>query len=243
MKPFLLLATRAEDAAADGEYAAFLEAGGLEPPELVRVRLESQPLPDLDLDDYSGIVVGGSPFNASDPVESKSAVQRRVERELDALLDTVVATDFPFLGACYGVGLLGTHQNGTVDRQWPEPVGPTRVTVTPDGLDDGIFDGLGSQFDAFVGHKEACAVLPAGATLLATGTACPIQAFRIKSNVYATQFHPELTVTGIVERIRVYRDYGYFAPDEMDDLIQSIESAPFDGPSGLVRSFVERYAR
>ena len=39
MLPFLLLASRAEDAAADDEYAAYLRYGGLEERELRRVRL------------------------------------------------------------------------------------------------------------------------------------------------------------------------------------------------------------
>jgi len=55
-------------------------------------------------------------------------------------------------------------------------------------------------------------VLPPGAALLATGEECQVQAFRIGDNVYATQFHPELTHAGILTRIRVYRDNGYFAP-------------------------------
>ena len=38
MKPFLLLGTRAEDAAADNEYDAFLAFSGLEEPALRRVR-------------------------------------------------------------------------------------------------------------------------------------------------------------------------------------------------------------
>src|SRR5918997_5204756 len=99
MKPFLLLATRAEDVAADGEYKAFLHYGGLEPDQLHRVRLESGPMPPVDLDDYSGVIVGGSPFNSSDPEESKPEVQRRVGREISVLLDDVVERDFPFLGA------------------------------------------------------------------------------------------------------------------------------------------------
>ena len=43
-------------------------------------------------------------------------MQHRVEAELAGLLDDVVAADFPFLGACYGVGTLGVHQGGVVDR-------------------------------------------------------------------------------------------------------------------------------
>src|SRR5699024_3596830 len=109
VKPFLLLASRAEDAAADTEYEAFLRYGGLVEDQLHRVRMEAGPLPEITLADYSGVIVGGSPFNSSDPVESKSPVQRRVETELTTLLDQIVHRDFPFLGACYGIASLGVH--------------------------------------------------------------------------------------------------------------------------------------
>jgi len=243
VKPFLLLATRAEDEAADDEYAAFLHAGGLEPAELRRIRLEAAPLPALDLDEYSGIIVGGSPYTVSDPESEKSASQRRVERELGALLDVVVARDLPFLGACYGIGLLGTHGRGVVDRRWSEPIGRIRVTLTPEGAEDPVFSSLPGSFDAFVGHKEACSELPQGAVLLAGGESCPVQAFRIGRNVYATQFHPELTVDGIVTRIHVYRDYGYFPPDRMHALIESVEGASVSEPGKVVSAFVRRHAR
>ena len=82
VKPFLLLATRAEDEAADDEYAAMLRAGGLDEPQLHRVRLEAGPMPVIDLDRYSGVVLGGGPFDSSDPEETKSDTQRRVEAEL-----------------------------------------------------------------------------------------------------------------------------------------------------------------
>ena len=44
MKPFLLLAIRAEDAAADNEYDSFLSLSGLGEGELRRVRLEQHAL-------------------------------------------------------------------------------------------------------------------------------------------------------------------------------------------------------
>ena len=104
MKPFLLLAIRAEDAAADSEYESFLAFSGLAERDLRRVRLEQRPLGNVDLPAWSGILLGGGPFNSSDPEGSKSPVQRRVEADLRGLLDRVITADFPFLGACYGIG-------------------------------------------------------------------------------------------------------------------------------------------
>ncbi|TDK26516.1 glutamine amidotransferase [Arthrobacter crusticola] len=242
MKPFLLLATRADDAAAEGEYQGFLRFGGLAPDELHRVRVEQGPLPPIDLERYSGIFVGGSPYNSSDPEEEKSAEQRRVEREVGALLDDVVAADFPFLGACYGVGTLGRHQGAVIDRTFGEPVGAATVTLSGAGLEDPLLEGMPEAFTAFVGHKEACATPPAGAVVLASSPACPIQMFRIKENLYATQFHPELDVEALVERISIYRNAGYFPPEEAEDYMRRARGLRVDHPARILRNFVRRYA-
>jgi GMP synthase (glutamine-hydrolysing) len=242
VRPFLLLASRAEDQAADDEYAAFLRFAGLPPEQLHRIRMEAAPLPDLDLDDYAGILLGGSPFNTTDPAERKSPVQRRVEAELARLLDEVVARDFPFFGACYGVGTIGGHQGGVVDRTYTEPLSCVSIELTAAGVEDPLLAGVPERFEAFVGHKEACRVLPPSAVLLATSAACPVQMFRVKENVYATQFHPELDAAGICARARVYQHYGYFPPDELDALIGRLSLGVVTEPGRLLKNFVARYA-
>ncbi|MFD4959815.1 glutamine amidotransferase [Microbacterium sp. NPDC058389] len=243
MKPFVLLATRAEDLPADEEYALFLRYAGLEPEQLVRVRLEADRMPRLDLDALSGIFVGGGPFNASDPPEKKSSVQQRVEAEFATLLDEVVARDFPFLGACYGIGTLGAHQGAVIDRTHPEPISVVPVTVTAAGAADPLLADMPSTFDAFVGHKEAISQLPASATLLASSPACPVQMFRVGENVYATQFHPELDVEGITTRIHAYAEHGYFASDELELTLSAVRRVAVSHPSRILRAFVERYTR
>ena len=241
MLPFLLLSTRAEDLAAAEEYEAFLRVTGLPAERLHRVRLEAAPLPALDLDDYAGIFVGGGPFNSSDSPLEKSAVQHRVERELAGLLDEVVARDYPFFGACYGVGTLGVHQGGVIDGTYAEPISAVRVRLTEDGLADPVLAGMAREFDAFVGHKEACTVLPPGAVLLAGSAACPVQMFRVKQNLYATQFHPELDLPGLLTRVRVYQHAGYFPPAELDELITSLQPAVVTEPGRMLANFVARY--
>ena len=241
MRPFLLLSTRAEDLAADEEYQAFLRVTGLPPERLRRIRVEAAPLPELALDDYAGIFVGGGPFNSSDPQLRKSPVQHRVERELSVLLDEVVARDFPFFGACYGVGTLGVHQGGVIDTTYAEPVSAVRVRLTPDGLTDPVLAGMTEEFDAFVGHKEACRVLPPGAVLLASSAACPVQMFRVRQNLYATQFHPELDLPGLLTRVRVYQHAGYFPPAELDELIARLEPSVVTEPGRMLANFVARY--
>ncbi|WP_121254176.1 glutamine amidotransferase [Nocardioides ferulae] len=243
MKPFLFLGTRAEDPAADGEYVSVLRGMGLAEPELRRVRLERESLGQVNLDRWSGIVLGGGPFNVSDPPEAKSPVQRRVEAELGGLARLVVSADFPFLGACYGIGTLGVLDGGQVDRTYGEPIGATPVSLTEAGRTDPLFGVLPERFEAFLGHKEAVARMPEGAVLLATGDRCPVQGFRLRENVYATQFHPELDVEDLCLRIDVYREYGYFDPDDADELKRAARQATVSEPPRLLRRFAELYAR
>jgi GMP synthase (glutamine-hydrolysing) len=246
MKPFLLLATRAEDAVADAEYEAFLRFGTLSAAQLVRVRLESAPmeelLPDLDLNAYSGVIVGGSPFTSSDPPVQKSPTQVRVESELERLIGDVLKLDVPFLGACYGISTLGRYVGGDIDRTFAEPVSAVPINLTTDGLADPLLAGLPETFLAFVGHKEALRALPPGATLLASSATCPVQMFRIGEHQYATQFHPELDVPGIIERIHAYQHLGYFHPDELDTLIEQVSATSVPWPERILANFTSRYA-
>jgi GMP synthase (glutamine-hydrolysing) len=243
VKPFLLLSIRAEKEAADDEYSSFLRFSGLDEGDLPRINLVDVELPELRLADWSGIVLGGGPWTVSDPESTKSEAQRRAEKALAALLDGVVAADFPFLGACYGIGTLGLHQGGLIDRSHPEPVGPLAVRLTPEGEADPVFAGVPTAFSAYGGHKEALSRLPDGAVSLATSDACPVQAFRVGAHVYATQFHPELDLEGVCTRIEVYKDAGYFPPEEAETLKELSRSIVVEHPMRVLGNFVERHAR
>jgi GMP synthase (glutamine-hydrolysing) len=241
--PFLLLSIRGEAAAADNEYESFLRFTGLPEKELPRVNLAHDELPPVDLDGLSGILLGGGPWNASDARETKSTAQARSETAILRLLDEVVARDFPFLGACYGIGTLGLHQGAVVDRSWPEPVGPLSVSLTTQGEADPLFAGVPTDFAAYGGHKEAMVTIPASAVQLATSAACPVQAFRVGSNVYATQFHPELDLEGVCTRIEVYKNAGYFPPSEAETLKERSRAVDVRHPMTVLANFVSLYAR
>lgn len=244
MKPFLLLQSRPEDVASDNEYDGMLQAAGLAPGELVRFRVETTSLPEINLEDHSGIIIGGGPYNASDPENEKSDNQKRVEADFARLLDEVVEKDFPLFGACYGIGTLGTHQGGVINRKFGElPPGPVAITLTEAGRQDPLLAGVPETFQAIVGHKEACEILPAGAIHLASSPTCPVQMFRIKNNLYATQFHPELDLNGVRVRIEIYKNHGYFPPENGDKIIAAAEAADLSYAPIVLRNFVERYKR
>ncbi|RYB93912.1 glutamine amidotransferase [Nocardioides oleivorans] len=243
MRPFLFLGTRAEDDVAQQEYDAVLAGCGLRPDELVRVRLEQAPLGPVDLDDWSGVILGGGPFNTSDPEEAKSPAQRQAESDLHDLAVRAVEADFPFLGACYGIGVLGGLGGGTVDRTWGEPICALPVRLTDAGRADPLFGPMPAEFLAYLGHKEAVSRLPEGAVLLASTDTCPVHAFRIGLNVYATQFHPELDAIAICDRIDAYSAHGYYEPHEQEQLKADAREALVTEPVRLLARFVELYAR
>lgn len=234
-KPFLLLSTRAEDAAAHAEQLSFARAAGLAPAMLHQLRLERERPKALDLERYGGVIVGGGPYNASD--ESKSAVQLEVEAWFDDHLAEVLETDFPFFGACYGVGLLGTVGRGRVSRKHGEEAAVVEVSVTPEGASDPVLAGLPERFHAMVGHKEAIEELPAGATLLATGASCPVQMFRLGRNAYASQFHPELDADTFEQRLRIYADQGYYQPGGNDRAVADARRFDVARSAQVLRNF------
>jgi GMP synthase (glutamine-hydrolysing) len=242
MRPFLFLGIRAHDEPADDEYAAVLRCAGLDERDLRRVRLERDELGPLDLDDWSGIVLGGGPWNISDPDALKDDAQRRGEARLRELAMQVVEADFPFLGACYGIGTLGTLGGGVVDRQYSEPIGPMAIELNADGRADQLFGVLPDSFTALLGHKEAVSRLPRGAVLLASSATCPVQGFRIGRNVYATQFHPELDLAGIITRTEAYRHFGYFEPHQAEEVVERSRAAHISEPPRLLARFVELFA-
>lgn len=236
MKPFILIQSRPEDDASDDEYRAFLRYTGLPESRLQRIRLEQSELPAIGLDQVAGIFVGGGPFNYTDP--NKSNTQLRVESEMGDLLSRIIEDDFPFLGACYGIGLIVPQLGGTVSRSYGEPVGAVKIEIVDR---DPLLEGLPDHFDAFLGHKEGCEILPAQATLLARSANCPVQMLKVGKNVYATQFHPELDSDGLAVRINIYKDHGYFNPEQADALIDLGYEATVDQPMKILRNFVRLY--
>ena len=125
----------------------------------------------------------------------------------------------------------------------PSRWAPSRSPSPLTGRRDPLLGGLPASFEAFTGHKEAISRLPGHAVLLATSARCPVQAFRVGANAYATQFHPELDVAGLRTRIEVYKHAGYFDPDQADELKAQATRSHITWPPAILRGFVARYGQ
>ena len=110
------------------------QLSGLDSNQLVWHRLEQSPLPLLNLDEWAGVILCGSPFDSLAPIEKKSDVQLRVEAELQGLMDHLVAKDFPFLGICYGVGTLLGHQGGKISEKYGESISAPSLSSRKRGV-------------------------------------------------------------------------------------------------------------
>ncbi|KQZ09130.1 hypothetical protein ASD23_12585 [Agromyces sp. Root1464] len=238
-KPFLFLSARPEVEAVGPEYESVRRAMGVDADRLDHVRLDVDPLGDLAIDAYAGIVVGGSPFNVTTPETGKHEVQRRVEADLTRLAEQSLSADFPLLFTCYGIGVLTRLLGGEVGTMYGEDAQAVEIRLTADGTVDPLVGGLPTRFDALVGHKEATDRLPDDAVLLASSAACPVQIYRVGARVYATQFHPEVSTSDFIARAQVYRHHGYFPASELREVGERLAAASVTEPQRMLRRFAE----
>lgn len=237
MPSLLYVCVRPETGAADAEHASFRRALGADVVD--RLDLLQTPLDTEPLSRYKGVVVGGSPFNVSDTV--KSAQQQRVEADLEKLAAVAMDAQIAAFFTCFSIGVLTRMLGGQVGTATPEPASATVITATPAGLEDPVFGPSGAALTVFTAHKESAEHTPPDAVLLATNEACPVQAYRVGTHMYAAQFHPEPTPRDFADRMTFYRHTGYFDPEEFDAVQRQVLSASVTEGAALLRRFAQTF--
>jgi GMP synthase-like glutamine amidotransferase len=147
--------------------------------------------------DYAGLLVLGGPMSAND-----TGAHPFLAETMD-LIRNFAAADRPVLGICLGAQVIARAFGGEVYRMDRLESGFYTMAVTPEGRRDPVFSTLGTEVTAFHNHFEAVRDVRDAVTL-ATGGACPVQAFRVGRATYATQFHPEVTLDIVREWIRKF---------------------------------------
>lgn len=241
MRPLVYLCVRPQVDAADGEYRSFLSAMRLGPDDLDRWDLAREPLPGDAFARWRGFVVGGSPFNTTEPESAKTAAQRQIEAGLARVARAAADGTTAALFTCFGIGVATRTLGGDVTRGYPEDTGPTGIRLTADGRRDSLFTGMAESFTALTAHKEGTARLPEGAVLLATNDDCPVQAYRVGDRLYATQFHPEPTGVAFTERMAIYRNDGYFEANDYDRVAARVLAADLTEPVKILHRFAQTF--
>lgn len=150
-----------------------------------------------DTGDYAGLLVLGGPMSAND------IGKHPFLGETMDLIRAFAAADRPVLGICLGAQIIARTFGGEVYRMARLESCYHTMQVTADGRSDPVFSALGPEVTSFQNHFEAVRDVP-GAVTLATGGACPVQAFRVGRATYATQFHPEVTIDIVRDWIRKF---------------------------------------
>ena len=117
-RPFVLLASRQQDAVADEEYGEFCRFMDLPPERLRRIRLERGPMPQLDLDEIAGAPFdfnGNGTINVGDTVAYQYVVTNIGTVTLtnvavdDGLADTTISCPATTLAPGASTTCTATH--------------------------------------------------------------------------------------------------------------------------------------
>ena len=111
-----------------------------------------------------------------------------------ALLRDAVSREIPVFGICLGGQLLAVANDGVVELGETAEIGLSYIERTAEGESDPVITAIGAtgSIPAAQWHQDHVAVLPPGATLLLTNDACRVQGYRLGTNAYGFQLHPEL---------------------------------------------------
>lgn len=236
-----LLVARPHSNVADDERERYFELTGLTPAELDVVNLHDvTSFRDLSLAQYSALVITGSPYNFSTPASEKSPGQHHIELLLESIYREILDGDIPSLSVCFGFQYLGALLGGVVDPTYAEAISAPHITLTEAGVVDPLLEGMPRTFQAYVGHNDGLTTCPPEAVCLASSTAVPTQMMRVRSNIYGTQFHPELTLPAIEMRIALYGGT-YFPEEERASILAECRAADVAPANSLLRRFFDRY--
>lgn len=193
------------------EQAAFVREAGIYT-DIDFVSITDQTLPWQEpaslLANYAGLLLGGSgdfDFDGGRPVADPARVASyQFLEQLSPLFQYVFEKDIPTFGICYGHQLLGAFAGAVVrhdERQ--KKMRSHEVRFVVEARDSFLFADIPDVLYAQYGHKDSLDRVPSGAVLwLQGGEECQVSALRYRSNIFTTQFHPELTGPELVSRLR-----------------------------------------
>jgi len=146
------------------------------------------------LEDFDFLIIMGGPQNLHE-LDKYPYLASEIE-----LVQQAIQANKLVLGICLGAQIIGEALGAKTLPSPHKEVGVFPVTLTQAATNDALLKHFPTAFEALHWHYYMPG-LPEGAELLAYSAGCPHQMFRYQQNVYAVQFHMEMTPEIISELI------------------------------------------
>ena len=161
-------------------------------------------LSGLNVHDYDAFIFGGSGEYC---VSTEDANINQMRKNIKVVLQKIVEENIPSLFICFGFHMLSDFLGVIVKKDSDKKeIGTTRIYLTDSGLKDPLFSNFGTHILVQQAHNDSIVNYPEGVIPLAESSRCSQQAYRVKSHIYAMQFHPELQREDMFKRLSYYSD-------------------------------------
>lgn len=132
----------------------------------------------------------------------------------------------PILGICYGCQLMAYTLGGTVESCTKSEYGKIEITNTEESL---LFEDIPQKSVVWMSHTDYISNIPEGFKITSHSDDCPCASMEnVQQNLYAVQFHPEVTHSEFGKQILhnfLYKVCGFKGDWIMDDFIDNTIAA------------------
>ncbi|QRN99870.1 glutamine amidotransferase [Archangium violaceum] len=189
---------------------------------------------------YDAVMMTGSPASVTQP-------EPWMERAAEFMLGAA-AHGVPVLGVCFGHQLLAyAHGARVVRNHHGREIGTVEVSLSEEGREDPLFDGLPERFTVQATHEDIVEEAPTGATVLAGNMNTAVQALAFGPLIRGVQFHPEVhpaamraLILARAEKLEVEATArGHGRGERVPRLLAGL--APSPAGQRILRNFVERF--
>jgi GMP synthase (glutamine-hydrolysing) len=105
----------------------------------------------------------------------------------------ILELGIPILGICYGAQLIAKALGGEVSKSRLKEYGSTQLELSSASS---LFNGVGRTITCWMSHTDQISALPEGFEATVFSSNCKIAAMENREkNIYALQFHPEVSHT------------------------------------------------
>ena len=146
-------------------------------------------LPEIK-ESVKGIILSGSPHSCTE--------EDAPEADLD-----VMNLNVPVLGLCYGAQYLVNKNGGRVAKSEHREYGRAKIDVIEESV---LLQDIDNHSQVWMSHGDTILEMPSNTKVIAKTETIPVAAYRFtKKEVYALQFHPE--VSHSTEGLKILKNF------------------------------------